>query len=63
MNTFLSAIVEISDIYKKSESGEYENNGNYMDDMERLKLLILDIEDILINKHGRYFDDFDQRFP
>lgn len=59
MDTFLSAIVEISDIYKKSESGEYENNGNYMDDMERLKLVILDIEDYLINKHGIYFDDFD----
>ncbi len=59
MNPFLLAIGEISDIYKRSESGEYENNGNYMDDMGRLKILILDIEDLLINKHGIYFNELD----
>lgn len=59
MNIFLSTILEISEICKKSESGEYENNGDYMDDVERLKLLVLDIEDLLINKHGIYFNDFE----
>jgi hypothetical protein len=60
MNLFINAISELTRIYKKDQSSEYENTSEYMDDLESIKFSILDIEDYLINKYGTFYEESEE---
>ena len=57
MGLFINAISELTRIYKKDQSSEYENTSEYMDDLKSIKFLILEIEDYLINKYGTFYEE------
>jgi hypothetical protein len=60
MDLFINAISELTRIYKKDQSSEYENTSEYMDDLESIKFSILDIEDYLINKYGTFYEESEE---
>ena len=60
MDLFINAISELTRIYKKDQSSEYENTSEYMDDLESIKFSILEIEDYLINKYGTFYEESEE---